>query len=142
MDNPIVAIVFGVLLIGIGVSMLIAQRKASRTIEEESPPDAERRFLQRRIRRRTQVAGIILLIGIMIPLGDSVIEWRNAVGTFAIYWIIVIALACWTGLLAIGDIVATRAHMANEMNRLHRHNLDLEKLAREIKEQQRKRSSD
>ena len=32
--------------------------------------------------------------------------------------------------------------LANEMNRLHRHNLDLEKLAREIKEQQRKRSSD
>ncbi|WP_437224342.1 hypothetical protein SH661x_003588 [Planctomicrobium sp. SH661] len=128
MNNPIPALVFGVLLLLVGAAMLRSQRRGRRDADNALTGE-ERKFLSLRVRRRNQVAGMIILIGIMIPVGDSLIPWKNAPGTFAVYWMIVIGLALWTGLLAVGDMAATRAHMARELNRLHRSQLELHRVA-------------
>ncbi|WP_437185377.1 hypothetical protein SH668x_002480 [Planctomicrobium sp. SH668] len=130
MDNPIPAIAFGLILVVIAVTMMRSLR-GSRQEAENSLNKDERRYLLNRARRRSQVAGMILIIGVMIPIGDSLIDWKEAPGTFAVYWIIVMTLALWAGLLAIGDMTATRAFMARELNRLHRHQMDLHEMARQ-----------
>lgn len=132
MDSQIPAILFGALLLIVGITMLIYQRRA-RAEADNSLTNEERRFLRRRIQRRNQVAGMILIIGVMIPVGDSLIDWRHAPGTFAIYWVVVIGLAIWSGLLGIADMAATRAHMARELNRLHRSKLEIHRLAQQAR---------
>jgi len=135
MNNPIPAFIFGGVLLLIGAVMLRSQRRA-RNVAEQSSSDVERLFLLRRIRRRVQVAGLILLVGIMIPIGDS-ISWKEAPGTFAVYWMIVLGLAIWIGLLAMGDMAATRAYMARELNLLHRSQLELHRVAQRARQESR-----
>lgn len=114
--------------------MLIAQRRARRNLDDRKLPEHERNYLQNRIRRRTQVAGMILLIGLMIPIGDSLIPWQKAVATFAVYWIIVLLLAFWTIMLAFADIAATRLHSSIELTRLKRQQKDLEQAAQQLRD--------
>jgi len=140
MNNPIPAFVFGGVLLLIGALMLRSQRHA-RNVAEESSSETERMFLLRRIRRRIQVAGMILLIGMMILIGDS-ISWKEAPGTFAVYWMIVLGLAVWIGLLAMGDMAATRAYMARELNQLHRSQLELHRVAQRVRQESRNTHSD
>lgn len=132
MNNPVPAIVFGGFLLLTGVFMLWLQRRARGELDN-ALTNEERSFLRKRIRRRVQIAGMIVLIALMIPVGDSLIPWQNAPGTFAVYWSIVMGLALWTGLLAIGDMAATRAQMARELNRLHRKQLEIHRVAREAR---------
>lgn len=142
MQDRVPALVFGALLLVTGGSMLLAQRRAAHQVRESTGPDEDAGFLARRVRRRSQVAGMILLIGVMIPLGDSLIPWRNAPGTFAVYWLIVIGLAVWTGLLAVGDLVATRAQVTQELNRLHRRKLELRDVAQQLQNGDREKRTD
>lgn len=141
MDNPIPAAIFGGLLLLTGMIMLISQRRAVTETDQGNSKD-ERNYLQHRARRRTQVAGMIILVGVMIPVGDSLISWKNAPGTFAVYWMIVIGLACWIGLLALGDMAATRAYMARELNRLHRSELELHRVAQRARDSKQNPSLD
>lgn len=139
-DDRIPGLVFGLLLIGGGIGMLRAQRLAARKLSAAEASIGERRFLTSRIRRRSQVAGMILLIGIMIPVGDSLIPWKRSPATFAIYWMIVIGLAFWTMLLAVADMAATRIHTTAQLNDLRRQQTQLEQAARAIRARQKNES--
>ncbi len=132
MQERLPALMFGGFLLVIAAMMLVNQRKIWLQTRFDAEQKKDVRFLQRRNRRRNQIAGLILIIGLMIPLGDSLIPWKEAPGTFAVYWMIVLTLAIWTGLLAIGDIVSTRMHLSNELNRLHRHELQLKNVVKQI----------
>jgi hypothetical protein len=141
MDNPIPALAFGAFLLVVGGAMLAMQRKASRNVEDQAENKREHRFLARRIRRRTQVAGLILLIGLMIPVGDMLIPWEKRPGTFAVYWMVVIGLAIWTIVLAMGDIASTRMHVSIELNQLRRQQRELEEAARRLQQEQQRNGS-
>jgi len=137
MQERIPALVFGGALVLTAVVMLISQRRAWGRMVADPGLSRELPFLKRRTRRRSQIAGMILMIGIMIPVGDSLIPWKEAPGTFAVYWTIVLALALWTGILAVGDLVSTQVQMSSELHRLQRYEHQL----RDAAEQLRKRSS-
>ncbi|SFH61753.1 hypothetical protein [Planctomicrobium piriforme] len=133
MQERIPALIFGSCLLVVGVVMLQSQRQMwQRVLSDPSEAD-DIPFLKRRYRRRSQVAGMIILIALMIPIGDSLIPWEKAPATFAVYWMIVLGLAIWTGLLAVGDIASTRAHMMSELNRLHRRELQLRDAAERLR---------
>lgn len=134
MGNPVPGLVFGGFLIIVGGFMLWVQRRSRVELNESDATGRERTYLSNRIRRRTQVAGMIFLIGLMIPIGDSLIPWQNAVATFAIYWLIVLFLALWTILLAFADIAATRLHSTVELARLKRQQQELEQAAQQLRE--------
>lgn len=135
--GPIPGLIFGGCLIVLGISMLLAQKKNFQSLSSTDTDRREYDFLLKRARRRVQVAGLILIIGIMIPVGDALIPWQKAVATFAIYWIIVIVLAMWTILLAFADIAATRMHTSIELTRLQNQQQNLERVAQQIREAQR-----
>ena len=141
MDNRIPALVFGAFLIVTGSLMLWYQLRSRRASAEDfklNPRD--RRFLDTRGRRRTQVAGLIILIGVMFPVGDSLIPWKDAPTTFAIYWLIVLALSFWTMLLAIGDMLATRMHTKVSLDRLKSQQKDLEDAVSKMRQEHAKSS--
>lgn len=142
MDNPIPGLIFGACLIIAGIVMLLSQRKATKQLHQLEIKPNERNYLSKRISRRTQVAGMILIVGIMIPLGDTLIPWQKAPGTFAIYWLIVLGLACWTALLGLGDMAATHVHSAVELNEIHRQQMELETVARKLKRSEKNGSAD
>lgn len=134
--GPIPGLLFGGFLIVLSLFMLFVQRRAFHELGENEVEGRERDFLLRRIRRRTQVAGMILIIGIMIPVGDTLIPWQKAVATFAIYWIIVIILALWTILLAFADMAATQMHTSVELTKLQHQQENLRRVAEQLRQSQ------
>lgn len=134
-SDDIPGLVFGGFLVIMAFFMFRAQRKAARnTVDDPS----ERRFLQNRIRRRKQVAGLLGLVGLMIVIGDPLmnINWKEAPATFAIYWLIVLAITLWIIVLAMGDMAATYSYSSIEMNLLKRQQRELEAAAERLRQQQ------
>lgn len=96
---------------------------------DESLDESELRYYRHQFRRRIQASGIILLLGFLVPIGDFVIPWKaNDASLAALYWLMVLALTCWMLLLAMGDLVATRAHSRRTLSRLR----DLKQKQREL----------
>ena len=87
--------------------------------QDETLDEADRRFYFRQFRRRMQASGIILVIGVMVPVGDLLIPWGKEDASVAtLYWLFVLALTCWVLLLAMGDLFSTRAHSRAALSRL------------------------
>lgn len=73
--------------------------------------DRERRHYRLQFRRRIQVSTLLILLGVLIPLGDwLMVQRRNPLG-ITILWMIVLALALWIMLLAALDWLSTRMHV-------------------------------
>jgi hypothetical protein len=89
--------------------------------------EREREHLRRRYRRRLQATGLLVLIGILIPVGDIEMLFAGRPRLFAIYWFAVIGLVMWVGLLAVGDLASTRAHSRVSRTRLEQKQRELER---------------
>ena len=80
-----------------------------------------------------QVAWIIVLEGILIPVGYILIPWKNIPVLFALYFGIVLALAGWMILLALGDNLATTTHTKVALRQVRRKQRELQEQIAEIK---------
>jgi len=89
--------------------------------------DREREHLRRRYRRRLQATGLLVVIGILIPLGDIEVLFVNRPVLFAVHWFTVIGLVMWVGLLAVADLASTRAHSRVSLSRLQQKQRELER---------------
>lgn len=89
--------------------------------------DRERRHLHRRFRRRLQATGLLVVIGILIPVGDIEMLFAGRPVLFAVHWFSVIGLVMWVGLLAVGDLASTRAHSRVSLHRLEQKQRELER---------------
>jgi hypothetical protein len=102
-------------------------------------PD-EREHYRRQFRRRMQASGIILVIGLMLPIGDSLIPWRRGDASIAtLYWLFVLALTCWVLLLAIGDLVSSRSQARVSLSRLRGRQRELQAEADRLRAEHRDR---
>src|SRR5262245_50165886 len=70
--------------------------------------DREKNHYRTQFRRRVQVSALLILLGIMIPLGDALMELRRAPLFLAWYWFAVLLVAFWVMLLAAFDWLSTR----------------------------------
>jgi hypothetical protein len=73
--------------------------------------DRERRHFRLQFRRRIQVSALLILLGVMIPIGDWLMVQRQNPLWITIYWIVVLTLALWIMLLAAIDWLATRMYV-------------------------------
>ncbi len=73
--------------------------------------DRTRVHYRRQFRRRIQVGALLLLMGVMIPLGDWLMVQRRDPQWIAIFWIVVLALVTLMMLLAAVDWLSTRMHV-------------------------------
>ncbi len=85
----------------------------------------ELRHLQARFRRRTQTSGLIALVGLLIPLGDLPLVWKQHPVLSSILWIAICCVCFWIMLLALADLVATRSHSRATLLRLQAHKGEL-----------------
>ncbi|HEY2253743.1 MAG TPA: hypothetical protein VGH74_21865 [Planctomycetaceae bacterium] len=88
-----------------------AQEAGQPQADQNLADDRERRHYRLQFRRRIQISTLLILLGIMIPLGDwLMVQRRNPLG-ITILWMIVLALALWIMLLAGLDWLSTRMHV-------------------------------
>lgn len=78
-------------------------------------PDSEsdelgRQHAARQLRRRLQVSALLVVIGVLIPLGDQLPLFRQAPVAFVFFWAAVLLLTAWIGLLALADFASARAY--------------------------------
>jgi hypothetical protein len=107
---PATAVGVGLVLLG-GWLMSSHWRSWREHARDDSLDESDLRYYRNQFRRRVQASGIILLLGILIPIGDRIIPLnRNDASVATLYWLVVLALTCWVLLLAMLDLVATRAH--------------------------------
>lgn len=128
---------FGATIIIVGVLVMRSHYYTwQRQNADPELDDRERKHLQRRYRRRLQATGLLVVIGVLIPIGDIEVLFANRPVLFAVYWFVVIALVLWVGLLAVGDLASTRAHSRVSLSRLQQKQRELE---REVAELQNRR---
>jgi hypothetical protein len=75
--------------------------------------DREKRHYRMQYRRRVQVAALLILLGILLPVGtwltNAIVERKN-VQWMTVFWIAVLVLSLWIMLLATMDWLSTRMH--------------------------------
>lgn len=136
MDDRLPSLIFGACLVAGGIAALMWHVRSWRErSSDESLSADERRYYRRQFARRLQTSGLIVLIGILLPVGDGLISketWRNHPGWFAVYWMVVLALAMWVLALGFGDLLSTRLHSRDALGRLRRLREQQRELEREI----------
>lgn len=95
----------------------------------------ERDFYSRQHRRRLQIAVLVGLMGLLIPLGDSVIDWTARPGAMGFYWVFVLLLAMWVLLLGFGDLAAIRSHHLPSLQSLKDRQQALQAKVAELREE-------
>ena len=89
-DNPYVALFAGCGISLFAVCLLLTHMMSwRRQRNDPALTDEDRVWLAKRFRRRMQTSGMLVIIGVLIPVGDQLLpldpRW------FAIYWLVVLA---------------------------------------------------
>lgn len=141
MNNQWVAPLAGLIVLGIGIGFLRWNRSEWKREKNDSGLDEfDRRHYHARYRRRMQTSAILMLLGILIPIGDRLIVQKVAPGITTVFWLGVLALLFWVVVLAFGDMAATRAHAHVALSRVRLKQQELEKRANELRNQSRESS--
>jgi hypothetical protein len=113
-----VSLAFGIALVVLG-GMLIAWhcRMWNSHRNDSTVDDREMRRYRSQFRRRLQISGMLILLGVLIPLWDALTTFGRLTGHAAALWIIgMLLVTLWIMLLAALDWVAgrvqRRAHLA------------------------------
>lgn len=119
MDDRIPALVFGAcLVIGGSIALVWHSRSWRRHQQDRDATDAERLYYRRQFSRRVLSSGLIVFIGLLLPIGDQM-AWKDHPGGWAVFWMVVLGLATWVLLLGCRDLVSTRVHSRDAIARLH-----------------------
>ncbi len=129
-------VVVGVFLVGL--SLLWVWGVTGAWQRQKIDPDInprERDFYSRQFRRRLQMAVLVGLIGILIPLGDTEIIWQSRPMEWACYITFVLLLSLWVLLLGFGDLAAIRSHHLPSLQSLKDRQRALQAKVAELREE-------
>lgn len=87
------------------------QHRGQQADAKPAGDDRERRHFWLQFRRRLQISALMILLGVMIPLGDWLMVQKRNPLWLAIFWIVALVLALWIMLLAAIDWLATRMYV-------------------------------
>jgi hypothetical protein len=110
------SLVFGIGLFLLGLWLVRWHRVVWNAHREDEATDERAKLHYRRqFRRRMQVALLLILLGILLPVGDwlteKVVLQRKNVQWVAAFWIAVLFIALWIMLLAALDWLSSRMHV-------------------------------
>ena len=112
MNDIKASLAFGATLVLVAVWLMRWHRQAWKEHSLDAMnDDRTRHHYRRQFRRRIQVSVLLLLLGIMIPLGDWLMLQRKHPQWIAAFWMAVLALAMWIMMLAVFDWLSTRMHV-------------------------------
>ena len=99
-------IAFAICLLVISMTLILRQRQAWTTAQQEGLHEREHNYLYHQHRRRTRASVLIGVVGLAILGGIWVTEPR----AMLVYWSGVTLMVVWMGCLALADLVNTRAY--------------------------------
>lgn len=104
--------------------------------EREDPAldDYDKNHYRARYRRRMQTSGMIVSLGVLIPLWDWLWE-RQFVIAGTIVGFLVFGLLAWVILMAFGDMYSTRSHSQVAMSKVRQKQRELERKVAELRGQ-------
>lgn len=109
-NNWIPSVVVGALLVAFGLLWMWSHVGAWRVEQaDELLGGFDRAHFANRFRRRMQTSGMVVLIGILIPVGD-IFVWRWGPWTSTGFWLGILLLAMWVGVQALGDFTAVQSY--------------------------------
>lgn len=113
MTDSQICLLFGACVSAVGLAMIASHvRKRRKDAVSESLSDEERRFLDRQYRRRMQTSALTVTVGALIGLCGYLRPFRESPIFATCYVVVILGLACWLVLLALGDVAATRVHVS------------------------------
>ena len=105
---PVIAV--SVLMLLAAAGLMVSHVYSWRAFQHQESDAAEADFRRRQFRRRMQTSAMLGLLAVAVLVGYT-LTMRMPFSRFTpVYWIAVMAMACWVALLAIVDIWATRRY--------------------------------
>lgn len=123
--DAIPALVAGGLLVVVGAAIGWFQWKH----RQPDPTEDELTQLHaaRQLRRRLQVSALMVLVGILIPLGDLLPTFRKSPVAFALFWVAILVVLFWIILLALADLASARTYHYRASLRIRQERRELER---------------
>jgi Flp pilus assembly protein protease CpaA len=132
----IVTAVFGGSLIVIGLLMMRSHvREWRKRQADPSLEPADDAHYRRQYRRRMQASSMLVLIGVLLPIGDALLLFVRAPQWLTVFWMLVLLLVLWLSLLALGDLLSTQAHARVALSRIRQRQRALEQQAAALRAQ-------
>ena len=133
MPHWLPAVLFGTAIAVFGLIMWRLNRRAWQAVHLDHDLNSfDSQHLRNRYSRRCQLSGMLVTIGLMIALGDLFV-WNLGAAQSTVYWIVVIMLGCWMGLLAVGDLTSVHAHSQVLKKRVDQQRQQLEEELAELR---------
>ena len=104
--------------------------------QEKNDPDLDpndRKHFYARYRRRMQTSGMLVFLGVLIPLGDWLIDRNKNPLPATIVWIVVLLLTMWVIVMALGDMLSTRTHSQVALSKVRQKQKELERQVAELR---------
>ena len=140
--ESIATIASGVALVVLGLAFLRRHRRTWRARQSDLLLDENaRRYYWRQYRRRLVTSGLIVLLGVLIPVGDMLLERRPAPPAvpLTLFWIGILLLVLLVLLLGFVDLFATGMHARDEISRFYTEKAALERQAEDLRRALRER---
>lgn len=129
------ALLVGVALVAFGGVLMWTHRRSWAKQQQDELEEFERRHFYRRYRRRMQVSGMLVLLGIVIPPGMLFLTEKHP-AAFGFFWLAVLILVVWIILLAVADMFSIRTYGNISQARLDLRKRELEAELARLKSQQ------
>ena len=105
-ENVLVSVVFGG---GLVLAAVLFGRHASAVARGRGPETGSAPRLRSATRRQSRIVGLLLALGLLIPLGDLWLTWRRDPRWFAVYVLVILGLSLWLLGLGVGEVLSVRA---------------------------------
>ncbi len=98
-------------LLGLASGLIYWQVRQWRDFQQDEPAAEELEFHRRQLRRRTQTSFLLGLLAVGLWAGQ-LIPSREHPNLFVVFWLGMLLLLAWIVLLALGDLLVGRQHVA------------------------------
>src|SRR5262249_32807751 len=105
------AILIPLALLALACSLVMGHVRAWRVVQREEPDEADLAYSYRQFRRRVQTSALLGLLAIGLCVGQLIPAQRHPT-FYMLFWFGMLLLLAWMVLLALGDLVLGRQHVA------------------------------
>ena len=139
--HPWIAPVAGIVVFLIGLLLIRSNRAAWHRLKNDAAlTDRDRVHYFARYRRRMQMAVMLLILGVLIPLGDPgkdavirLIDWQQMPWLAGWFLGLELLIIVWVILLALGDMLSTTTRSRAELSRVREKQRELHEQIAELK---------
>jgi hypothetical protein len=97
-------------LLACSAGLMVWHVRSWRAAQAEQTEAAELDYRRRQFRRRVQSTAMLAILAVAISVGQVLTTWIVSRPFAILFWLGVLLLLGWMGLLAVADIIATKFH--------------------------------